>query len=202
MKNGWLTKVLFTVALAYCAVTGVAAASVEVGRTNITYTAQGSPNTIAGSWSTSAMSVAPGATVDFFEVEFSSFTSAFGSPESVSFVSSLPGNTVGLYFCDTSRNSSCVASPISGALGQIHQSDQAWAFVSRLLDGATYPTSGNVGVSFSSGGGYTQAVGELKITAMGLAAPVPEPSAWAMALMGIGVIALVRKNASSKGTQT
>lgn len=173
------------------------AAPSALDSTVISFSASGSPNTIAGSWQSGSLNAGISSAVDSFLVEFLGTQSTFGAPQSVTFVSSFAGNSVGLHFCSP-VSVACVTDPTSGSALMVTQDnapvDGAWTFLSRLLRQSPELTlAGNSGVSFSSGGGFATIDGQVRVTAYGEAVPVPEPITLFQMVAGLAVLTLAMK---------
>jgi hypothetical protein len=187
MSRG-LCALTFSVVLALPA----QAATVLLDTTTINFSASGSPNTIAGSWSANPLTIAAGATIDYFSVELTNIVSSFGGPQSISFDSYIPSNTRSLSFC--SNTTSCVADTIVGDVGVIDNSGSTvfgtWDFMNRLVQGNNPQiNSGSSTVAYSSGGGTASISGQVLVHVYGEAAVVPIPSP--AYLLGTGLVALV-----------
>ena len=155
----------------------------------LSFSANGSPNTINGVWGAGTLYVPPGATIEYFKVTMVALESDFGSPESISLSSYSPPNSRGLDLCY--RTGVCVADTFVGSTGAVYPSSRdAWDFLERLVEGSLTPIrSGAADVSFSLGGGTAHVSGNLLIEAYGQAAPVPIPGAvW---LLGSGLVGLL-----------
>src|SRR3990167_2964202 len=191
------SRVVGVVAMVAVSMTNVThAAAVPLDSTTINFSFSGSPNTIAGSWDAGGLD-GGSTTVDSYLVEFIGFTSDFGPPQSVTFVSTYLGNSVGLHFCNP-LSIACVTEPTPGALQMVTENnapvDGAWTFLNRVLLGKSdTKLSGNGGASFSSGGPSATLSGQVQITAYGQAQAVPEPSTFALLTAGLLAIGFARR---------
>jgi len=173
--------------------TDVVAATVVLDDTVIEFSASGSPNTITGTWSTSALILPAGATIEHFTVEITTLSSASDlgiSLSSFGLTAFIPGNSSRIVFCGTG----CVADAVVGDVGFIDSGTSvlfAWAFMNRLVSGAdSHLSSGQTSVSYSSGGGFATASGEVLVTMYG--APIPIPAAIWLFGSALGMLGWLR----------
>jgi len=191
------------IAALLCTVEAATADPVSIASTTIRYTFAGSPNTIAGSWSAGPIDVGA-ASVSSFLVEFKPYDSTFGAPQSVTFVSTFLGQSVGLHFCNP-LSATCVGEPTPGASMMVTvdnaPGDGAWAFLNRLLfDRFDTTLHGNGGASFTSGGLSATLMGQVEVTAFGEGTPLSEPASILLLPLAIVATLAVKRNRSRRGS--
>lgn len=188
----------FLALLAFVSLPAFAAA--ELGSSTLSFSASGSPNWIGGSWSANALDLSEGDTVDYWRIEVVAVSSPFGAPNYLEF-GTRGGVPVSFFLASCSIDTACVGLPVVGAVS-IVTSDQLErdgfkAFVRRLdPDDPLHTLVGEVTVGFQAGGDPTTASGMLKVSAFGIAAPVPEPSRavlWASGLLLATSAAMARR---------
>jgi len=167
--------------------------------TDITFSASGTPNSIAGTWSAPSLDLQANQPVEYFSLEILEVQSSFGVPVSLTFVSYFPGDSRSLEFgqgCPVGI--SCVGLPTVGAISavDVDTTNQPFArdFLFRLdPDDSKYTSGGASYVSYSGGGSYATASGTVRVNAFGTAAPIPEPEAFSMFLAGLGLIGFMAR---------
>ena len=175
-------------------------AATELASSTLSFTASGSPNWIAGSWSGTPLDLSEDDIVDYWHVEVLAVSSPFGAPNYLEF-GTRGGVPVSFFLASCSINTACVGSPVVGAVSTVTadqpERDGFKAFVRRLdPDDPLHTLIGEVSVGFAAGGGPTVASGMLKVSAFGVAAPIPEPSKtvlWASGLLLATSAALARR---------
>jgi|APEBP8051073058_1049385.scaffolds.fasta_scaffold10579_2 hypothetical protein len=187
---------------AFSAMLPAHAATVLLDNTIISFSASGSPNTIAGWWSSSPLIIGEGEAIDYFTIELTEIISDFGRPVGISFVSYIPGNARSLSFCF--NTSSCVADTIVGDMAVIGSGSTvlwAWDFLNRLVDeNSPQINSGNSIVAYSSGGGTANISGQVLVQVYGEAAAVAVPIPPTVYLFGAGLVALMGMTGRRKNT--
>ena len=172
--------------------TTVSASTVLLDTTTISFSASGTPNSIAGSWGSDALVVPTGATIDYFTVEITELVSDFGTPSSIAIEGGITPSVARIAFC--SNPISCVAGVNVGDGATINisspQSGSPWEFMNRLVQGnSPQINSGNTGVVYNSGGVSASIAGEVLVNVYGEAAVIPIPaSVW---LFGSGLLGLI-----------
>ncbi len=176
-------------------------AATELASSTLSFTASGSPNWIAGSWSATPLDLSEGDLVEYWHVEVLALSSPFGTPNYLQFATRGTA-PVSFFLASCSINTACVGSPTVGAVSMV-TADQSGrdgfkAFVQRLdPEDPLHTLIGEVTVGFPTGGDPTTATGMLKVSAFGIASPVPEPSKavlWASGLLLATSIAFARRN--------
>lgn len=175
-----------------------ASAAVQLDSTELTFSASGNPNTIAGTWSAPALDIRVGESVEYFILEIVRIESPFGVPNSLSFVSFFPSNSRSIEFgllCPIGM--SCIGQPTIGAISSVNVDTTPQEFARDFLlrldpDDPFYTGAGQSTVSFNGGSASrTTANGVIRVTAFGVAAPmtdIPEPGTFA--LLSIGLLGL------------
>lgn len=179
-------------------------AATQLGTSTIAFFASGSPNSIAGTWPASALDIQAGDSLEYYSLEVLEVQSSFGMPIGISFLSYFPGDSRSLDFgqgCPVGI--SCVGEPTVGSISIVNPSTTNQPFALDFLyrldpDNARYTSSGAVGVSFSSGGGYATAFGSVRVTAFGVTQAVPEAETYAMMLAGLGLIGFAARRRESR----
>lgn len=176
----------------------VNAAVVLFDTTEIVFSASGSANTIAGSWSANSMIIPTGADVSFFTLEVTglSVSGNYGNPSSITLMSqnspqSLSNAGISISLCG--NPSSCVTTVDIGSTATIGSS-QEWDFLARIIENYASPftTSDSLLMSWSSGGFDVSTDGVLSIAAYGESV-VPVPAAvWLFTSGLIGFIGIAR----------
>lgn len=175
-------------------------AATELGTSTVSFTASGSPNWINGSWTATALDVSNGAVVEYWSLEVLAVSSPFGNPNYLEFATKGP-SAVSFFLASCSVNTPCVGAPNVGAVSTVTadqlERDGFKAFVARLdPNDPLHTLIGEVVVGFPAGGDPTTASGMLKVSAFGIAAPVPEPSRavlWASGLLLATSAAMARR---------
>lgn len=178
--------------------TGTTHAASILGSTVLSFSASGSPGSIAGTWSAPALDIAAGDTVEYFLLDIIDFQSSWGTPIGLTFSSYFPGNSRSLDFgtlCPVGI--SCVGQPHVGAISVVDVATTHQPFALDFLyrldpDNFEYTHGGSVIVNLSygeSGVRSATALGSVGVTAFGLSHSVAEPSS--LAILGAGLAALV-----------
>ena len=171
--------------------------SATLGTSDIIFNASGSPNSIGGSWNASTLTIADEATIEFFTVELTSLVSPFGPVSSIAFRGSvIPSQVRTIAFC--LNVISCVANSVVGEIGTVADPSSTgfrlneWEFLMRLVAGSGLNVgSGNVTVSYRSGGDNTSMMGTVLVTAHGVLSPVPLPTALPLFGTGLGIMGFI-----------
>lgn len=188
-KIATIEKILFAVLLA--ATSHFAFASVQLASTELIFSASGSPNTIAGSWSAPALDILNGEIVEYYSLDVVQAESPFGLPSALSFYGKSGQLSFGIS-CPVIN--SCVGYPNTGditilnaAAAAQNQQPAANFLLSLDPDSPFYTARGAASVFFNSGGNQTTATGLIRITAFGETAPqqVPEPESLVLVLIGL-----------------
>lgn len=173
---------------------------VPLSSTVISFSASGSPNTIAGSWYADGLNILTGAQVQHFVVEVLAVASPFGIPNSLTFTNFVPSDSRSIAFgLACPLGIACVGSPLVGSISMISVGtvDQWMALDFLLRLDLTHPhfsSSGSSTVGFANGGGQTSAQGSIRVTAWGTAMSVPEPSTFHL-LLAIALLAALARGA-------
>lgn len=184
----------FLVLMLLCCCKTASANPILLGQTTIGFSASGTPNTIAGTWTAAPISILQGATVEYFRFGLTELSSPFGTPDSIGFANYVPNDGVGLALC---RNPlACAAEPDIGSFSSASYSPWGnWQFLNRLIQGQE-PSGAihNMGISYSSGGGFTTASGQLLVEVYGLApaSAVPEPPILTLMISALGLLVAMR----------
>lgn len=173
-------------------------AATQLGSSDITFGAHGSPGSMAGTWSAPALDIEVGDTVQYFSLEIIDVQSPFGSPISLSFVSYFPEDSRALEFgVPCPIGISCVGQPSVGSVSIVNVDTSAQSFAIDFLfrldpDASRYTSSGPMIVGFSGGGSNEiVATGSVRVTAFGIAQAIPEPDTYAMLLAGLGLVSFI-----------
>ena len=191
MKNRG-SKVIAILLFANLVVATAANAAADLlGSTRITFSASGSPNTIAGSWLTNGIEITSFSNIQYYTVTVLSFDSPFGQAIGLVFTNDFPGSQTGLSLGSSCpAGISCIGTPEVGSVSivdvELTQQPQARDFLARLgINSPLHRTSGPALVSFSSGGAPTIANGELLVSAYGQMQAVPEMNSFTLNTTGI-----------------
>lgn len=163
--------------------------------TTINFWASGNPNSISGSWTASPLSIADGASIEYFSFQLSAIDSPWGKPASITFVSYVPGNSNSLDLCSFAQN--CATDTVVGDVGTLAPGSltSGWSFLSRLVAGnEPADTIHTTIISYNGGGAQGVASGSLLVQAYGTApAMIPEPSTWGMLIAGLGLVGVAAR---------
>lgn len=168
----------------------------------LSFSASGSPNTIAGGWGGQSLQVWSLDAIRHFTIELDDLASSFGAPSSIGINNAIGGiHGGGLALCADPVN--CVgdiALDVSYAINSTQGSP--WRFMVSLVDGyygGPGVTSGNGIVTYGSGGLQATATARFTVSVFGDAplTPVPEPGSLPLAAAALAVLWLFHRARAS-----
>jgi hypothetical protein len=175
----------------------VTAEPVLLDTSTLSFSASGSPNTIAGTWGGQSLQVWSLDAIRHFTIELDDLTSSFGAPGVIGINNALSGiQAGGLALCADPVN--CVGGIALDLPYEIHSSQGSpWRFMVSLVEGyygGAGVTSGNGSAIYGGGGPRTTASARFTVSVFGDAPPVPspEPGSLPLAAGAFAVLQLLR----------